>query len=62
MDIKITINTDNAAFEDYPHVEVARILHKMANSTESDGCLLCVDNYPVMDINGNTVGLLNVKA
>jgi len=62
MDIKITINTDNAAFEDYPEDEIARILHKIADSIEADECLLCVDNYPVIDINGNTVGSLNVKA
>lgn len=59
---RITINTDNAAFEDDPAAEVARILHHEADrieafrpsfehATEGDG---------VLDINGNTVGTLEI--
>lgn len=35
--ITITIETDNAAFEDYPASEVARILRKLADDIERDG-------------------------
>ncbi len=47
----ITITTENAAFEP-THVEVARILHKLATDVENMG--LC--EYVLRDINGNRVG------
>lgn len=51
----LTINTDNAAFEDKAvGFEVARILHALANDLEDCG----PDHVTKMlrDINGNTVG------
>ena len=51
--IKLTIATDNAAFDDNPS-ELSRILHqaadKVANGIESG------DYIRLMDINGNQVG------
>ena len=60
MNITITINTDNAAFEYQAGLEVARILRDLARQ---------VQNWPgrnkfrlsCMDINGNKVGSLEVK-
>ena len=52
--VKITINTGNAAFED-DLGEVARILTDLA-ARFTDG----VDEGPVLDVNGNTVGRVTV--
>ena len=57
MDIKITINTDNAAFHEDGYgvsEEVARILKELANEIGSYG----IDDKSLRDINGNTVGHL----
>jgi len=55
MDITITINTDNAAFEDDRGAEVARILTKLARYIRDNG-----PEYAhcrrLMDANGNAVG------
>ena len=52
MTIKIDCDSDNAAFDDSPFPELARILHGLADRLEhapdSGGQLY--------DINGNTVG------
>lgn len=55
--ITITIETGNAAFEDAPASEVARILRGLAERFEDAGDL---DGCPVRDINGNTVGTVKV--
>jgi hypothetical protein len=55
MDYIIRINADNAAFDDAPGFEVARILRRLADKVEGGqqaGFLY--------DINGNTVGHLTV--
>ena len=52
MDAKITVNMDNAAFEDGAATELARILRKLAKRIESEGC----EYAPIMDENGNKVG------
>ena len=57
MNITITINTDNAAFEGDPRFEVGRLLRELARKVEDNG----VDDTPCMDINGNKVGWLRVK-
>jgi hypothetical protein len=49
----LTIETDNEAFAEYPHDEIARILHELAEllpriEPEKSGS--------VRDINGNRVG------
>ena len=47
------ITIENAAFEDdLAHIEVARILKRLANDIENMG--LC--EYVLRDINGNRVG------
>ena len=47
----VRIDTDNAAFEDYPTEEVARILDRIAGDLrEGEESGVC------RDINGNTVG------
>jgi hypothetical protein len=52
--ITITIHTDNEAFESEPHVEVARILKRLAVSYQTADELL--ESVKLLDINGNTVG------
>ena len=52
MKFKLEIATDNQAFSDHPHFEVARILKKLSEKVESDG----VESYILADINGNAVG------
>lgn len=51
---KLTMDTDNAAFEDgYKTEEIARILRRIAENVENGE----TDNSGVaMDINGNIVG------
>lgn len=52
MNYRITINTDNAAFEGDPSVEVVRILYRLMKDIEGNG--LC--EFNLRDINGNKVG------
>lgn len=52
--IKITISTENAAFDDDSSTEVARILRKLANELESHGAGLLPRS--LFDYNGNRVG------
>jgi len=52
--IEITIETGNAAFDDEPATEIARILRKLADRFERDGAL--PDGLPLQDANGNTCG------
>lgn len=53
--IKITINTDNAAFEDYD--EVPRILSELAKKVIEKASY----KLSVLDINGNVVGKMEVE-
>jgi len=64
MDITITINTDNAAFEDNAGGEIARILRvTAAQFEENEGYLeKAVHGTPCRDFNGNTVGRIEVLA
>ncbi|MCK5610709.1 hypothetical protein KAR91_53040 [Candidatus Pacearchaeota archaeon] len=57
MDITITINTDNAAFEGAEVEEVSRILSEIAWKIEDDAS---IDDMSIRDINGNTVGHLTI--
>lgn len=59
MNITITINTDNSAFEYDPQSEVGRILRKTAKQIEDNG-LLSSDDMPCIDFNGNKVGKITV--
>ena len=50
--LKLFIETDNAAFDDQPATELARILRDLAARIESDP-----ESYIVLrDVNGNKVG------
>lgn len=57
MQIKITIDCDNAAFDDMPGMEVSRILKGIA------GRMLygIPKDEVIMDINGNKVGKVEVE-
>lgn len=61
MTVKITIDCDNAAFEDYPGTEVAAILRKIAK-TLCGNPIDSSDDCNLMDSNGNTVGRMEVEA
>ena len=62
MNIKITINTDNAAFfEQGRTAETINILRGLIANLKS-GLLIQLDNrIPLLDSNGNIVGYLTVK-
>lgn len=55
MKAQINITMDNAAFEDAPERELARILRELANKVERNG-LGRGGRDPIRDVNGNTVG------
>lgn len=50
--VTITIDTSNAAFEDYDVEEVARILKEARRRLIDNG----PDDFPLLDANGNKVG------
>lgn len=55
--VTITIETENAAFSEYPDCEVARILKKLAMLLEDCAPEHLVDQtIRLLDINGNCVG------
>lgn len=54
--ITIVIETGNAAFEDYPMGEVARILHDLAERMESRD-----EPHALRDANGNRCGTVSVE-
>ena len=57
MTIRITINTDNAAFEQDRDFEVARILQAAARHIEVTGDY----SWPLRDANGDTVGKISAS-
>lgn len=62
MIINLAIECNNAAFEDSPGTEVARILRHFADRVENSSDLYDKwDAYPLHDINGNRVGRVDVK-
>lgn len=54
---KLTIETGNAAFDDCPGAEVARILREAATAIERG-----TRGAPLHDINGNRVGRFDLTA
>ena len=50
----VNIRCDNAAFDDAPESEIARILRDIADKLESDGASGFFET--IRDINGNDVG------
>ena len=59
--ITITIDTDNAAFDEWPGHEVARILRVFAQRAERAGHLLDLDARDLTDANGNRCGRTRVE-
>lgn len=63
MNITITINTDNAAFSDENggrEYEVGRILRKLADELHDGIINASIGPRKLRDINGNTVGKVEV--
>jgi hypothetical protein len=58
MKVLIDIDCSNAAFEDFPDAEVARILREAADKVS--GPKKVGDSFALRDINGNTVGSLRL--
>jgi uncharacterized protein YihD (DUF1040 family) len=59
MELKITINLDNAAFEKENDIELTRILREFANTCEYAQLLANYGN--LRDINGNKVGTWKIS-
>jgi len=58
MKLKLSLNTDNAAFDDNPQAEMARILRDAAHMIEADAGLTFT---VLLDFNGNRCGELKIK-
>lgn len=52
----VTMETNNAAFEDDLGGEITRILREVANQTERGVAAEVFFTEPLRDLNGNTVG------
>jgi hypothetical protein len=61
VNITITINTDNAAFENYAAGEVSHILAQLARDVRDKDLKRDVDGLKLRDGNGNTVGKVEVS-
>ena len=53
---KLEIETGNAAFDDTPASEIARILRHLAERLETNGAPESGDAFTLHDYNGNRVG------
>lgn len=60
MRLIISIEMDNAAFDESPTAEVYRILCGLATRIAKDGAGAFAP-YPLRDSNGNTVGFARVE-
>ena len=58
--VKVTINTENAAFTDFPGAELERIFTRLAEQTSCIDRAADLDSLPIMDCNGNKVGKVTV--
>ena len=54
--MRITIKTENDAFQPYPYAEVARVLRELADKLDPVGMPSNDEVWTLRDINGNTVG------
>lgn len=61
MQFILTINMDNAAFEDAPLGEVARILKEQATKMERFSDQNPSWSDTLLDVNGNVVGYANTR-
>jgi hypothetical protein len=55
--IALHIETSNAAFEESPTSEIARILRKLADDFENGN----INSWHLIDINGNNVGEMSIQ-
>lgn len=60
MKLILKMHTNNAAFEDAPCMEVARILHELADRIDQRGYFDAGNDYPLSDVNGNKIGFAGV--
>jgi len=60
MNIKVEINTDNAAFEDNESQETARILRSLAERIDGHPHFSPGHCQPLRDYNGNEVGHFDI--
>lgn len=64
--VKITIDTDNAAFDGNPTGEIVRILRRLADEIRTSSGRTAdhferdFDGHTLFDINGNSVGEITV--
>lgn len=57
MKFVVKFNCDNAAFDENPGPEIARILRKVADQVNDGFVNIDLNNqHPIRDINGNRVG------
>lgn len=57
MFFRLNISMDNAAFEQDPNAELARLLRNVANALDrQQGDIMNDGGAPVFDVNGNSVG------
>ena len=61
MKITITINCDNAAFDDNPRPEIARILSEQAKKVRFYPLDGLAEPFEIRDVNGNIVGQFAVE-
>lgn len=57
--LTLTLETGNAAFEDTPATEIARILRAQADLIEAG---MATEFTPLRDINGNRVGVCTIES
>lgn len=62
MNIKIDINTDNAAFEDNESQEVSRILRGLVDRIDGHPHFSPGHCQPLQDSDGNTVGYFDINS
>lgn len=58
--LEIKIGAIGQAFDDSPEMEMARILRELADKLEA-GALPYGDESRIRDINGNTVGVIDIR-
>ena len=58
---KLEIETGNAAFDDAPASEIARILRHLADRLENEGAPRRGNAFTLRDYNGNRVGWARAK-
>lgn len=57
MEVRIKINCDSSAFDDFPGLELARILNRLAKDLDEE---LENGTFIIFDINGNSCGTAQI--